>query len=669
MDCAVCSNLGAEEIKDQKLSANQRMAKFIQLHDLKRSAKRASCQPCRLLWAVLCLRKDIDETSGEEVSGLLQMRFAPGTPLQLSVSGWGQENIALELFSRREDHGLCHPTIGPAQEVESHSSSPASLTLASTWLQDCLESHPSCRQAATASQLPTRVIDVGTAGLREPHLVESRGASGAYAALSYCWGDPAAHPAFKTTRLNLGAHQEAIPCDSMPPTLRDAVAITRNLGLRYLWIDALCIIQGDAEDWAREAGRMCEVYSNATVTISVDHADGSSVGVFAPQAFGVPPQRLDELGGGAQPVYVRDELKRKHNDITVLLRTIEAEGAHGEPINKRAWTLQEAILSNRTLHYTTNELVWECNTLRSCACRRDQPVELDEESVRCFRSPGLFRTLSSAGRAYLQWRQVVQLFSERSISFDADRLPALSGMAKQFRMMHEEVYGKQGQQHQQQQQQQQQRSRYIAGLWEGDFATQLLWTADDDYWRNPETVSRRPGKWRAPSWSWAAIEGPIMFHPMSHFKGDLEVLDVQVEPLMAEDIYGQVCEDAKIVVRGAVVHGLKITTTQIQNGDSMMGFTEGVRYDLVDAEANRYTMICDYAGSVARGERYSCLLVGKTWNKGDAHPYHGFIVLQRVEPATDMFRRVGVSFRAGALKDTNEVKLFDGAAREVITLI
>ncbi|KAK1654479.1 heterokaryon incompatibility protein [Colletotrichum phormii] len=612
MNCAVCSNLGAEEVKGQKLAANQRMAKFIELQDLQRSTTSTSCRPCQLLWAALRLRKkDLDEPGGKDVSGLLQMRFAPDTPLQISVSGWGEGNIALELFSRRDDHGTCHPTIGPAQEVESHSSSPASLTLASSWLQDCLANHPSCRQTASASTLPTRVIDVGTnEDHHEPRLVESRGASGAYAALSYCLGDPASHPAFKTTRLNFAAHQDAMPYADMPPTLRNAVAATRNLGLQYLWIDALCIIQGDAQDWAREAGRMCEVYSNATVTISVDHADGSGVGIFAPQAFGVPPQRLDELGDGVvRPVYVRDELKRKHNDITVLLRTIEAEGAHGEPIIKRAWTLQEAILSNRTLHYTTNELVWECNTSRCCACRRDQPVELDEESVRCFRSPELFRALSLAERAYLQWRQVVQLFSERSISFDADRLPALSGMAKQFRLMHEDVYGGRQEDHQ--------RNRYIAGLWEGDFATQLLWTADDDYWRNPETVSRRPGKWRAPSWSWAAIEGPVMFHPMSHFKGDLEVLDVRVEPLMAEDMYGQVCEGASIVVHGAIVHGLEITTTEIQDGDLMMGFTEGVRYDLVDTKANRYTMICDYAGSVAR---YSCMLVGKTWNKGDRCP-------------------------------------------------
>lgn len=102
MNCAVCFSLGAEEVKGQKLGTNQRMAKFIQIHDLQRSATTTSCQFCQLLWASLRLRKkDLCEPGGKDVSGLLQMRFAPGTPLQIFVSGWGQDNIALELFSRR----------------------------------------------------------------------------------------------------------------------------------------------------------------------------------------------------------------------------------------------------------------------------------------------------------------------------------------------------------------------------------------------------------------------------------------------------------------------------------------------------------------------------------------------------------------------------------------
>ncbi|KAK1566291.1 heterokaryon incompatibility protein [Colletotrichum navitas] len=644
MECSICFNLGAQEVGGQLLSRNQRLVKFIQLGDLKQSAELQRCQECKLLWGALLLRKS--DFTESELAGYIQLQFAPNSPLLLHGP------VSLDIFSRETDGGPRHPTIGPAKEVESHSSAPSCLALASSWLQDCLANHPACKQASNQN-LPTRVIDVGTAGLREPFLVETHGTSGAYVALSYCWGDPSVHPVLKTTHKNFVAHKTSIPHAGMPATLRDAVTIARYLGIRYLWVDALCIIQGDPDDWAREAGQMCEVYSNAAVTISADHADGNSVGVFARQAFGTPPQQL-KLNG--RPVYVRDNLKRKHNDVTILLRAIEKEGSHAEPINKRAWTLQEAILSNRTLHYTSNELVWECNTFRLCTCRREDPVELDEESLRCLRSPALFREMSTS-RAYLQWRQIVQLFTERSISYDEDRLPALSGMAKQFGLMYEAANGK--------------KDRYLAGLWEGDLATQLMWTSEDDYWRNPEIQYRRPKKWRAPSWSWAAVEGPVLFHPMSHFKQDFELLEMNVEALTQADLFGQVRKHAKLVIRGSLVHGLKITSHTAKPGDSLMGYVTGVRYEIVDTQGMGHTVIWDDASSVPaiNTEEYTCLLIGKTSNKGDTHPYVGFLVLKRLSQEVNIFSRVAVSLRRSALDTKEEVGLFKSAKREVVTLL
>ncbi|KAK1991929.1 heterokaryon incompatibility protein [Colletotrichum falcatum] len=631
MECPICFNLGAREVESQVLNRNQRLVKFIQLGGLKQSAESGQCRECKLLWEALLLRKSVYTKS--ELAGYVQLHFAPDSPLQLSGP------VALDIFSRETDGGPRHPTIGPAKEVESHSSAPSSLAQASSWLQSCLANHPTCKQASSP-MLPTRVIDVGTDGLREPCLL--------------LLGDPSVHPVLKTTHENFEAHKTSIPHGGMPGTLRDAVTIARHLGIQYLWIDALCIIQGDPDDWAREAGRMCEVYSNATVTLAVDHADGNSVGIFAPQAFGTPPEQL-ELDG--RPVYVRDNLKRKHNDVTVLLRAIEMEGSHAEPINKRAWTLQEAILSNRALHYTSNELVWECNTFRLCTCRRDSPVELDEESLRCFRSQALFQEMST-GRAYLQWRQIVQLFTERSISYDDDRLPALSGMAKQFGLMYEVANGR--------------KDRYLAGLWEGDFATQLMWTSEDDYWRNPEIQSRRPKKWRAPSWSWAAVEGPVMFHPMSHFEQNIEVLEVHVEALYKEDLFGQVQQGARLVIRGALIHGLKVVSEAARPGDSLMGSVAGVRYEIVDKAGIGHTVVWDDASSVLNGgetEKYTCLLVGKTSNKGDAHPYHGFLVLKKVNQDANVFRRVAVSLRRSALDRKEEMGMFKDTKREVMTLV
>ncbi|KAK0117211.1 hypothetical protein ONS96_013045 [Cadophora gregata f. sp. sojae] len=138
-------------------------------------------------------------------------------------------------------------TIGAVKEVTEESSSDSCFQLASSWLKTCVDSHPAC-SSETLKALPTRVLDVGVAGTRDPFLVESRGQSGEYVALSYCWGDPRFHNVLKTTADTYEKHLERIAFNAMPRTLQDAVTITRRLGLKFLWIDALCIIQGDLDD-------------------------------------------------------------------------------------------------------------------------------------------------------------------------------------------------------------------------------------------------------------------------------------------------------------------------------------------------------------------------------------------------------------------------------------
>jgi hypothetical protein len=101
--------------------------------------------------------------------------------------------------------------------------------------------HKTCRRLNREDkQLPTRVIDVGSPeGNREPRLVVTNGAFGSWVALSYCWGGESI---FKLKASNIHDMLSGIPLENFPATLRDAVHITRRLGLRYLWIDALCIL-------------------------------------------------------------------------------------------------------------------------------------------------------------------------------------------------------------------------------------------------------------------------------------------------------------------------------------------------------------------------------------------------------------------------------------------
>lgn len=113
------------------------------------------------------------------------------------------------------------------------------FTLSKAWLDDCLENHPKCSNHSM-SELPRRVIDVTPGRLR---LVVPRvGKRAHWVALSHCWGQSST---FKTTSNTLESHKRRLDWEELPKTFRDAICVTRALGVRYLWIDSLCIIQDD----------------------------------------------------------------------------------------------------------------------------------------------------------------------------------------------------------------------------------------------------------------------------------------------------------------------------------------------------------------------------------------------------------------------------------------
>ncbi|XP_014554914.1 hypothetical protein COCVIDRAFT_82223, partial [Bipolaris victoriae FI3] len=136
---------------------------------------------------------------------------------------------------------------------------------AKEWLRFCGEKHPRCSPLGDRP-LPTRVIDVGGKDSSRVRLVVSHGRFDRYIALSHCWG---LREPITTTKDNFDRHvKEGIEIDDLPQTFRDAVEVVRALGFQYLWIDSLCIVQQDCEDWQREAAQMPEVYANAAVTIT-----------------------------------------------------------------------------------------------------------------------------------------------------------------------------------------------------------------------------------------------------------------------------------------------------------------------------------------------------------------------------------------------------------------
>ncbi|KAJ6014991.1 extracellular lipase [Penicillium herquei] len=182
----------------------------------------------------------------------------------------------------------------------------------SAWLDERRKEVPVWSDASAEKPLPTRVLDLGQPDLerfsqksleQDLRLMESKGQRGHYTTLSYCWGG---YTEFKTTKSNYHDRLEGIRFADLPKTYADAVRITRSLGVRYLWIDALCIIQGDSKDWLHEAGCMSDIFWNTTCRIAANDGKDPTKGFFPPKgtpaSIKMPHLASAELGAALSEV-------------------------------------------------------------------------------------------------------------------------------------------------------------------------------------------------------------------------------------------------------------------------------------------------------------------------------------------------------------------------------
>lgn len=229
--------------------------------------------------------------------------------------------------------------------VEEDASSQVAFAKCRRWLKDC-SNHPTCNPTVTL--LPSRVIAVGDMGSPEVHLWEPpEGTLGEYISLSYCWGSPTS---FTTTRATLESRIAGIQIVDMPATYQDIVRLTRELGLRYAWVDALCICQDETADWERESAKMISIYSNAYLTVAAARAKNVSDGFIGSH----PKRNYVELE------YTRSGIHGKALSFTLPLREELLHEDYinmpDEPLSERAWGLQERVLSHRALIYGSNQI-------------------------------------------------------------------------------------------------------------------------------------------------------------------------------------------------------------------------------------------------------------------------------------------------------------------------
>ena len=220
------------------------------------------------------------------------------------------------------------------------------------WLKDCDECHTNHKFASDEKELPTRVLDVKGPGLR---LYRSKvGEHGKYMALSHRWGEDEHRRPLSTLTWNEKAFCKSIDFQHLPKTFQDAVEVTRELNIRYLWIDSLCILQDDNRDWETESRRMEAIFANAFCTIAATSAKDSWDGFLVRQSIKQSVKLVDSSVNPPLSVYACEVGGNFDNDVG------SAE------LNQRAWVLQERALSPRTIHFTATQTYWECGSVIRC---------------------------------------------------------------------------------------------------------------------------------------------------------------------------------------------------------------------------------------------------------------------------------------------------------------
>ena len=319
-----------------------------------------------------------------------------------------------------------------------------------------------------------------------------------YVTLSHCWGRG---KTIRLTKKTLPSLRQGVAASHLPKTFADAAEATDKLGFRYLWIDALCIMHDDEQAVLGEIAQMHKVYSEASLNLAATSARDDSGGLFCERNVeALQPPVIDVRGQGiVDGVY------------KVLRSTVWRDLVDSSPLSKRAWVFQERCLAKRTLHFTRNEVLWECQQA-SCSevFPKGLPADLTSQS-----SPSDQSRYSPFNKRYFHqrtgnWSELVRMYTRGRLTYSSDKLLAMSGLARQYMTRN--------------------RLRdpdYIAGLWRPQLPHALLWRVEE---------GRAPSKYRAPSWSWASLDGRVSYPDNlllpqvgGHQESCVEILEVQIK--------------------------------------------------------------------------------------------------------------------------------------------
>jgi len=482
--CRSCRRLfqgtGTEAIDLIPTQNNGAFFEHLDGHFLEKSAKNG-CTVCTIVWnsyrsvreflsgEEIPLRYDYGWYSGLGTKGVLAIKFYPFDLIERGSEMMPQmwPVVTLTLEPAGEDVVKSVLARGTTS-----TGSPEVMAQISQWLQQC-----ACGPSSTSTFVPERLLDLDASRPDEVRVVKGSTVSGTprYIALSHCWGTTPSNLAgsSKLVQSNIDRFMSSgIPLRDLPRTFSDAVSVARSLNVRYLWIDSLCIVQDSKEDWERNAATMWEVYTNSYVTIAATASRDSSQGIFRTRvaATVVPsivrvPEDHPKLDGGIYQCYEGDEW----NDCVEFA-----------PLNKRAWVLQERLLSPRIIHFSETQVFFECLELRAS---ERLPSGIPARQRRSTLRDDLHREVREKGIDSLipLWATVVWKYTSLQLSHDSDKMVAVSAISRQLLDSIPDS------------------GRYVYGLWEYSLAGQLCWSSSQGSTRSSDD--------RAPSWSWCSMNG------------------------------------------------------------------------------------------------------------------------------------------------------------------
>lgn len=355
------------------------------------------------------------------------------------------------------------------------------LSLAKRWLTEC-----SVFANPASDFVPSLLVDVELTKLVSPKDDNLCGPDRLrYAALSYCWGND---PFLATTSSNIHAMRQSIPVSELPQTIQDAIVVTRYLGVKYIWVDSLCILQGADQaahcDWISELGKMGQIYQSAFVTIAAESAPNAYTGILNDRkAPSFSNCALQESLVSSDVVYLHPHVLYGGHNKSFMQKV-------KEPLHFRGWSLQESILSQRLLSFGTHELSWRCHHVQYM----ESLCESQTHPSSMLLSPMKSETQNDDSlRVFRNWEDIVEDYSTRLLTKATDKLHAIAGLAEVAQRATAECY--------------------VSGAWTTsnkncEKLIGILW-------------AHKPGKssfssaadFKAPSWSWASVEGPIRFLP------------------------------------------------------------------------------------------------------------------------------------------------------------